>query len=246
VGLIDAEALAEKLAGPRALTAVGGSLFAEPASGSTTAWLAWWSGDAGELAEVVARARSCGAARLVAGGPPGNYVESGVDADDAGRVAALGGAGFARTGEHLDLRVRTDVRAVGAAGVRVARCDDDHGALIGAAFGAAWAWEASRARGHGGLFVARDDGGAWIGFGAHSGNLAHRGTFGPIGVLPAARGRGVGAALATAVFADLHARGFDEATVPWVADETAAFYGALVTVTARTRRLVLARALSTG
>ncbi|MDB4931024.1 MAG: hypothetical protein JWM10_3508 [Myxococcaceae bacterium] len=245
MALIDAATLAEKLAEPRALTAVGASLVAAPAPGSTTAWLAWWSGADDELAEVVAQARDWGAARLVAGGPPGNYVESGVDAGDAARVAALRAAGFATTGEHLDLRVCTEVAPVTVAGVSVARCAENLDA-VAAAFGAGWAWEAARARGHGGLFAAHADEGAWLGFGAHSGNLAHRGTFGPIGVLPAARGRGVGAALATAVFADLRARGFAEATVPWVAEATAAFYAGLVTIAARTRRLTMALRLSTG
>jgi GNAT superfamily N-acetyltransferase len=244
VALIDAATLAEKLAPPRALTPVGGSLFAAPAFGAKTAWLAWWSGAADELAEITARARALGATRLVAGGPPGNYVESGIDALDDRRVVALLAAGFTHRGEHLDLRVRTDVTPLAAAGVHIARSDATRTAVIGAAFGEAWAWEAARASAHGGLFAAHADDGAWLGFGAHSGNLAHRGAFGPIGVLPAARGRGVGAALATAVFADLHTRGFAEATVPWVAAETAAFYAGVVTITSRTRRLVLALPLN--
>ncbi len=239
MGLIDAPTRAEKLLPPRALTAVGESLFAGPAEGSKTAWLAWWSGAHEELAEVIARAREAGAARLCAGGPPGNYVESGVDASDAHRVAALGAAGFTTRGEHVDLRVRTAVAARLATGAIVARTGDDLGGVIGAAFGAAWAWEAERARSHQGLFGAYSDDGCWLGFAAHSGNLAHRGTFGPIGVLPSARGRGVGVALATAVLADLQACGYDEATVPWVAAETVAFYGSMVTITARTRRLAM-------
>lgn len=244
MGLIDAPTLAEKLRAPRALTALGASLFAEPAEGSTTAWLAWWSGAAGELAEAIERARSAGATRLSAGGPPGNYVESGVDASDADRVAALAAAGFTIRGEHLDLRVGTEVAPRPALEATVARTADDLGPLIAPAFGLAWAWEAERARSHRGLFMARSIEGDWLGFAAHSGNLCHRGTFGPIGVLPLARGRGVGAALATSVFADLHERGFDEATVPWVAAETVAFYESLVAIRGRTRRLAMTLTLS--
>lgn len=244
MALIDAVTLAEKLRPPRPLTAVGASLYAGPAPGSTTAWLAWWSGAADELAEVGARALAAGATRLVAGGPPGNYVESGVDAVDVERVAALTGHGFAARGEHVDLRVVTAVAPHAAPGVSIARCDDDLDETIRAAFGDGWAWESARAREHGGLFTARGDDGGVLGFAAHSGNLCHRGTFGPIGVLPAARGRGVGAGLARVVLSDLRARGFDEATVPWVAMETVGFYGSMVTITARTRRLTLARALS--
>lgn len=244
MGLIDAPTLAEKLRPPRALTALGGSLFAEPAEGSTTAWLAWWSGAPDELAEVIARARSAGATRLTAGGPPGNYVESGVDASDAHRVAALLAAGFTTRGEHLDLRVGTAVAPRQCPDATVARSEDDLGALIAPAFGSAWQWEAERALSHRGLFSAHSIEGDWLGFAAHSGNLAHRGTFGPIGVLPSARGRGVGVALATAVFADLHARCFDEATVPWVAAETVAFYESMVGLRGRTRRLAMTLALS--
>lgn len=244
MGLIDAPTLAEKLRPPRALTALGGTLFAEPAEGSTTAWLAWWSGAPDELAEAIARARSAGATRLTAGGPPGNYVESGVDASDAERVAALLAAGFTPRGEHLDLRVDTAVAPRPASEATVARSADDLAALIGPAFGSAWAWEAERARTHRGLFTARSMEGDWLGFAAHSGNLSHRGTFGPIGVLPSARGRGLGVALATAVFADLHARGFAEVTVPWVAAETVAFYESMAGIRGRTRRLSMTLALS--
>jgi len=244
VGLIDARTLAEKLRPPRALTAVGSSLFAAPAAGSKAAWLAWWSGAPDELAEVIARAHEAGAVRLCAGGPPGNYVESGVDALDAHRVSALAAAGFTTRGEHVDLRVRTALAERPSEGAIVARSADGLGAAIGEAFGAAWAWEAERALSHGGLFAARSDDGSWLGFAAHSGNLAHRGTFGPIGVLPSARGRGVGVALAAAVFADLDAHGFDEATVPWVAAGTVAFYASMVTITARTRRLVMSLELT--
>jgi GNAT superfamily N-acetyltransferase len=244
VALIDAVTLAEKLRPPRALTAVGASLFAGPVPGSTTAWLAWWSGAADELAEVGARSLAAGATRLVAGGPPGNYVESGVDAADVERVAALTGHGFTARGEHVDLRVLTDVTPHAAPGVSIARCADDLDETIRAAFGDGWAWESARAREHGGLFAARAEDGGVLGFAAHSGNLCHRGTFGPIGVLPAARGRGVGGALTRAVLADLRARSFVEATVPWVAAETVGFYGSMVPITARTRRLTLARALS--
>jgi GNAT superfamily N-acetyltransferase len=242
VALIDAETLAEKLRPPRALTAVGSSLYAAPAPGSVTAWLSWWSGAPGELAEVVARARVDGAARLAVGGPPGNYVESGVDASDRRRVAALRAAGFVRTGEHRDLRVRTQVIAR-VTGEPVARGGAELVERIRSAFGAAWAWEAERAVEGRGLFVALADDGAWQGFAAHSGNLAHRGTFGPIGVLPTARGRGVGGALATAVLNDLRARGFEEATVPWVSTETVAFYRGLAELTGETRRLTMALGL---
>jgi len=240
VALIDAATLAEKLRPPRALTLVGGSLMAGPAEGSRTAWLAWWDGDARSLEAVMARARELGATRLTAGGPPGNYVDSGVDASDAERFAA---AGFATRGGHVDLRVETTVAVRAVAGAEVVRGAGEVIELIGERFGAAWAWEATRALSHDGLFAARSHEGDWLGFAAHSGNLAHRGTFGPIGVFDEARGMGLGAALATTVLADLRARGHREATVPWVAPETESFYARLATVMARRERLVMTREL---
>ncbi len=239
--MIDAETLAEKLRPPRALTLLGGSLMAGPAEGSRTAWLAWWDGDPRSLDAVIARARALGATRLTAGGPPGNYVESGVDASDAGRFTA---AGFVARGGHVDLRVETTVAARAGAEVEVVRAADELIGLIGERFGAAWAWEATRARSHDGLFAARSREGAWLGFAAHSGNLAHRGTFGPIGVFAEARGTGLGAALTTTVLADLRARGHREATVPWVARETEGFYARLATIIDRRERLVMTRELT--
>lgn len=239
MALIDAETLAEKLRPPRALTPLDGALLGEPAEGSRTAWLAWWDGEASSMEAAVRRALSLGATRLAAGGPPGNYVDSGVDAAEVGRFVA---AGFTARGAHVDLRVATVVKARKVEGVEVVRgapIDE-----IGRRFGAAWAWEATRALSHDGLFAARSSDGALLGFAAHSGNLAHQGTFGPIGVFAEARGAGLGAALATAVLADLEARGFPEATVPWVATETAAFYERLTTVLARRERVAMVRELA--
>lgn len=238
--MIDAETLAEKLRPPRALTLVDGALMAGPAEGSRTAWLAWWDGGSASLEVVIERARALGATRLTAGGPPGNYIDSGVDARDVGRFEA---AGFTARGTHLDLRVETAVAPRSVAGVEVVRGSPEVIEAVGERFGQPWAWEATRALSHGGLFAARSSDGAWLGFAAHSGNLAHRGTFGPIGVFSEARGSGLGAALATAVLADMHARGFREATVPWVATETAAFYGRLTVVVSRRERVAMARDL---
>lgn len=243
--MIDAETLAEKLRPPRPLTRVGGSLMAGPAPGSRTAWLAWWDGSPASLEEIVEQARAEGATRLTAGGPPGNYVDSGVDADDVERFVAVG---FTARGAHVDLRVETAVTVRSVEGVAMVRGGDDTlRALVDERFGVAWAWEAERAHAHGGLFGARSTDGAWLGFAAHSGNLAHRGTFGPLGVFSDARGKGLGAALATVVLDDLRVRGFDAVTVPWVARETAAFYERLGRVTARRERVVMTRDLvSTG
>ncbi len=239
--MIDAETLAEKLRPPRALTLVGGSLMAGPADGSRTAWLAWWDGDAGSLDAVMERSRELGATRLTVGGPPGNYIDSGVDDDDAERFAAVG---FATRGGHVDLRVETAVAVRAVEGVETVRGAGEVIALIEARFGAAWAWEATRALSHDGLFAARSTEGAWLGFAAHSGNLAHRGTFGPIGVFAEARGTGLGAALATTVLADLRVRGHREATVPWVARETERFYARLATIVGRRERRVMMRELT--
>ena len=96
-----------------------------------------------------------------------------------------------------------------------------------------------------GGMVRKSDGGI-VGVAAHSGNLAHLGTFGPVGVVDAARGSGLGRALSSHVFADLHHRGFATATVPWVENATVAFYASFVPVLGRTERIALRRVRQSG
>ncbi|MEZ4393388.1 MAG: GNAT family N-acetyltransferase [Polyangiales bacterium] len=231
----------EKLAPPRPLVEIPGGLYGPPRSPAGPAWLAWVFDDPEAVVEDAARrATRDGAGRLLLGGPPGNYVVSGVDDAHRPRFCELG---FTSIAEHLDLVVDPRVEG-GCPGIEAV---DDEAALcawVGSRFGAAWSEECARA-GRGGLFVARV-GGEVVGFSAAGGNNAALGTFGPVGVIPEARGRGLGAALTRAAMRALAAQGFQEVTVPWVSPQTAAFYQGLATVLRSRRRATLARPLRTG
>ncbi len=242
MGPLSPEALREKVSEPRALRHVEGALYAPPLAGATVAWLAWLvEGDERSLDAVIERARRDGARALQVGGPPGNYVASGVDARDEGLRRSLESKGFCAIGEHLDLVVAT---AGHGAHNDVARVDGDEAlAWIADTFARAWGFEASRARSHGGLFVTRREG-ALAGFACHSGNRAWEPTFGPIGVHARARGGGAGRRLAETVLCDLAARGFDEATVPWVDAATVRFYESFCTVRSRVARVAYRRTLT--
>lgn len=228
------EAWREKLSPPRPLERVAGGLYARPLEGARTAWIAWLPDDSeAALDVIISRAKADGARALAVGGPPGNYVASGVDAADAELCASLEARGFSSRSRHLDLVVATGGHG---ADPRVVRSDDAaFVARVGASFAAAWAMEATRALTHGGLFVATR-GGAFLGFACHSGNRAWSSTFGPIGVAPEARGGGLGRALASTALADLAARGHGEALVPWVDVETARFYESFCEVLSRSWR----------
>jgi GNAT superfamily N-acetyltransferase len=198
------------------------------------------------LARVEARARRDGARSLTVGGPPGNYVVTGLDpANDAEAVAFFEAHGYARAGAHFDLVVRTRGHRADPA---VERCAAGEGVLpwIAEQFAPAWAMEAERALASGGLFALRGAGGALAGFAAHSGNRAWEATFGPVGVAHGARGAGAGRRLCATVLADLAARGRAEATVPWVDAETVRFYGGFCEVKRRDARVTLRRTWDAG
>lgn len=228
------EALAEKLSPPRALERVAGALYAPPLSGGSTAWAAWLPTPFEEaLDALIERARRDGATTLAAGGPPGNYLATGVDEGDRELCEALESKGFVVKSRHLDLDVATRGQSVDA---RVTRSHDAAVIdLVARSFSTSWSMEAARALPRGGLFIARGDGG-FDGFACHSGNAAWASSFGPIGVTPHARGAGLGRALASTVLADLAARGFDAARVPWVDGETARFYESFCEVLSRAWR----------
>jgi len=247
IGDLAPRCLAEKLSAPRPLVRVAGALYAPPLPGKTSAWLAWpGSLTRRTLDRVEARARRDGARTLTLGGPPGNYVVTGADPALEPEVCAFFEAhGYARAGMHLDLVVRTRRHASDPA---VERCAAGDEALpwIAEHFAAAWAMEAERALASSGLFVLRGERGALVGFAAHSGNRAWEATFGPVGVVPEARGAGAGRRLSATVLADLAARGHAKATVPWVDAATAAFYQRFCEVVRRTERVTLRRTLEAG
>jgi GNAT superfamily N-acetyltransferase len=238
-GHVSDVALAEKLAPPRPLQRVGEALYAPPLGTSKTAYIAWMSApNVQTLQPLVDRARTDGARTLRLGGPPGNYLVSGIRRDDpwCGVFESLG---FTTRGQHVELTVSTESVAADTEVVCVQHVEPAV-SWIQQHFGNAWAMEAERAFQHRGLFVAHNAVNEPVGFAAHSGNRAWTSTFGPIGVLENARGARWGKRLAATVFADLRALGFVTATVPWVDEKTAEFYARFFTVTQRVVRLEMA------
>lgn len=184
--------------------------------------------------------------RVVVGGPPEGYLFCGLDPGEA-LALALAAAGFRPIAAHVDLVARP-ARAAPDPRVRRAQAAEREAlsAWVGVHFSRAWAAEVSRAlEGQGAVFVTGTPGG-YLGFSAHSGHNAAAGTFGPLGVLPLARGQGLGIALARAALSDLAARGFACVTIPWVATEMVAFYRPLVAnLEVRSRVMLAAEVVGT-
>jgi GNAT superfamily N-acetyltransferase len=230
----------EKLSPPRPLRALDGALYGPPRRPGAPAFLAWIFGHDRDLAleSALREARADAAAALYAGGPPGNYLVSGVDAVESAWFVARG---FTRAAEHRDLLVDASAARADA---RVSRADDGDAtcAWVAARFGLHWSEEARRAHAGGGLFVVGDAAGPQ-GFVAAGGNNADAGTFGPVGVIPEARGRGLGEALTRTALHALASQGFASVTVPWVAPERVAFYARLAPVLCEVPRFSLVRRL---
>jgi GNAT superfamily N-acetyltransferase len=239
--------LDEKLAPPRPLVPLGPALYAPPLVPGATAWLAWLGVlDVDVLDVVEARARADGARALTVGGPPGNYVLSGLDpVGDREAVSFFVSQGYGAVASHVDLVVRTRDHC---ADPEVFRCVEPRGvfAWIERTFSRAWSMEAQRAHRHGGLFVLPAPGGSLQGFVAHSGNRVWEGTFGPVGVVPHGRGHGAGRRLTATALADLAARGHQTAVVPWVEPATVGFYARFCEVLASTSRVLLRRTWEMG
>ncbi len=238
---IPAARWAEKLAAPCALVALEGLLYrppARPGGAATVAWISDADPDAA-LALALRRAEVDGAATLYVGGPPGNYLVSGVE---AAQVAWFRARGF----EARDAHVELTVAARGARpDARVTVADDVDAALawVATSFGAHWRDEAQRAAAHGGLRVTRDEAGL-TGFVADGGNNVDAGTFGPLGVLARARGGGLGEALTRTALHALAAQGFEEVTVPWVDPAVVPFYARAAPVLRVLERTRMARRIA--
>lgn len=182
-----------------------------------------------EAAETLLR-RSTNVPMLLTGGPPGSYLSSGLDTRDDATIRWFTQRDYVLHSRHVDFRVT--LASPATADPRVRRADpselDPLSAWIEALFGPAWRRETRRALlRHQGVFVSGEPP-EYLGFAAHSGHNAALGTFGPLGVAPHARGRGLGAALARAALDDLRARGFTRATIPWVDPALTNFYRRLV------------------
>lgn len=83
-------------------------------------------------------------------------------------------------------------------------------AFIEKHFGAIWAFEASK-----GILFHTEENGEITGFAAHEANNRGLGFFGPTGVAPAHRGKGLGQQLLRACLADARRRGYERVVIPW-------------------------------
>jgi GNAT superfamily N-acetyltransferase len=133
---------------------------------------------------------------------PGNYFTPGVLEDDLASMHFFRGRGFTATRSTYNLVASTDVDAEAVP-------ERGEGALdfIEREFGRIWRFEASHARSL--LYLENR------GFAAAEANNRGLGSFGPMGVAQALRGRGLGKQLLRASLADLRRLGFDRAVIPW-------------------------------
>jgi mycothiol synthase len=162
-----------------------------------------------------------GAEAIVAGGLGPFYLWPGIDVRATRALCLAEALGYRPTGAALNMSCPTTYRAPAPDGVAVRRVLEDADvaatlALCDAAFGDRPSWRLEVARGieHGACHVAADDHGAVVGFACHSVNRAA--WVGPIGTDPAVRGRGVGAALLSALCVDLAVAGYRDAEISWI------------------------------
>lgn len=143
-------------------------------------------------------------ARVIAA-EPGNYFTPGVPETLVPFFTARGYAETART-QNLIVERLPDAIPAGV--------DRDGEAVldfIQSAFGPIWRFEASRAATV--FYVEHDT--KISGFSTHEANNRGLGSFGPIGVDQAARGRAFGVKLLLASLADLRRLGYSRAIIPW-------------------------------
>lgn len=139
----------------------------------------------------------------VVGAEGGNYFTPGAPVALAGFFERFGH----KTAETQNLICVTDgASPVGAHGVRSRVLE-----FVKREFGNIWHFEASNAEA---LHSVEHDGDI-AGFAAHSANNRGLGWFGPTGVAKHLRGRGLGTQLLHASLADMHARGYERAIIPW-------------------------------
>jgi GNAT superfamily N-acetyltransferase len=166
---------------------------------------------------------------------PGNYFTPGVPLADEGARAFFRTRGF-REGAvtwNLDVelvesdpschpspstRLRMTEQRDVADGVRRPSHDEAERVLafVERAFGRIWRFEAAKAfeREVPPAFIAEEEG-EITGFAVHDVNNRGLGWFGPTGVDPGMRGRGVGGRLLLASLADLRRLGYARAIIPW-------------------------------
>lgn len=150
---------------------------------------------------------------------PPYYLWPGIDVRFTRMLALAEAAGFRETGAALNLSCPTGFRQAAPDGVSLRRTLEPGEVEQVVAFCERqfphWVAEVARGAEHGCCHAAVDDAsGALVGFAAHSVNRA--GWFGPTGVDPAARGRGIGGALLAACCRDLQIAEYGACEIAWI------------------------------
>lgn len=199
-----------------------------------------------------------GATRVHACDQPGNYLAPGIDIRNSAAIAWLERRGYERRGDNVNLLVdvrdnprvsaaRADLLASRLSGYQIRRAlPGDAPALdhvLRAEFSAAWAFEVGRALACAppAVHIALA-GGAIVAFAAHDGNNRGLGWFGPAGILPAHRGRGLGQALLCACLVDVARMGVATCEVAWIGPRE--FYQRAVGTCGERRFAVMRKELS--
>lgn len=171
-------------------------------------------------------ARGAGCRSLVAGAGAPYYLWPGIDVRWTTALALFEATGFADRGAVMNMACPTTHQASPPAGVTIDRVLEDADAARAAdlcrRYWPDWEAEARRAVDHGACLLARavagdgetDGSGDAIGFACHSVNRV--GWVGPMATVPHLQHNGVGAALLSALCADLRVAGLAEAEISWV------------------------------
>jgi mycothiol synthase len=177
-----------------------------------------------------------GCRSVVVGAAAPSYLWPGIDVRWTAALALFEAAGYAEQGAVLNMSCPTTYRADPPLGITIGRVledvDGEAAAQLCRRHWPLWEAELRRAVDHGACFLARADAGAHadagggadgggdpgaadaIGFACHSVNRV--GWVGPLATVADHRHRGVGAALLSALCADLRVAGLPEAEISWV------------------------------
>jgi mycothiol synthase len=151
-------------------------------------------------------------ARVVAA-EAGNYFTPGVVTTDTATIEFFTKRGFRETANTYNLIANELPAEIPPNVIRATEQTRDRLlSFIEKEFGRIWRFEASNA-GDNLLYVEVE--GKIAGFAAHDANNRGLGFFGPTGVAPTHRGRGLGGALLRASLADLRRLGYERAIIPW-------------------------------
>jgi mycothiol synthase len=171
------------------------------------------------VGEVLERSRT--RKRIVVGAAPGNYLVPGVPLSASETIRFLRNRGFERIGEATDMTVDLSSISDSPRLHRLATAED-HPRLLDFVrdfFGEALRWEIELGiRRNSPIRVAVREENV-VGFSACEINNRGIGSFGPQGIHPEARRRGLGRELLLESLRDLRDLGYTTARIPWVSSE---------------------------